>query len=224
MHDKQTSILFVDDEPTMREMMAMLLSDEGYEVLTAVDGFDALAQLRTATPKLIISDLNMPRMSGFEFLSVVRRRFPAIPVIAISGAYDHGETLPEGVIADAFYPKSRCHPDELMRTVAELIASPVARATNYRPCCPPAVQTSRIVSNHDGTSMIMLTCPECLRAFPNGDAHEAGHGTQVAECKFCSTPVHYVVGASREPTLQRPPHSYGGGSESASLNWEPQSL
>jgi len=218
MHDTQASILFVDDEPCMREMVAMLLSEEGYKVLTAADGLDALAQLRSVTPNLIISDLNMPRMSGFEFLSVVRRRFPSIPVIAISGAYDHGETLPDGVIADAFYPKSRCHPDELMRTVAELIASPVARATNYRPCYPHAVQTSRTVSRHDGTSTIMLTCPECLRAFADENIHEAGFGTQVAECAYCSTPVHYMVGVSREPALQRPPHSYGGASESASLN------
>jgi CheY-like chemotaxis protein len=218
MHDTQASILVVDDEPGMREMVAMLLSEEGYEVLTAVDGLDALAQLRSVTPNLIISDLNMPRMSGFEFLSVVRRRFPSVPVIAISGAYEHGETLPDGVIADAFYPKSRCHPDELMRTVAELIGSPVARATNYRPCYPPAVQTSRIVSSHDGTSTIMLTCPECLRAFSSGNIREAGHGTQAAECVYCLTPVHYMVGVSREPTLQMPPQSYGGVGESASLN------
>jgi len=218
MHDTQASILFEDDEPCMREMVAMLLNEEGYEVLTAVDGLDALAQLRSVTPNLIISDLNMPRMSGLEFLSVVRRRFPAIPVIAMSGAYDHGDALPAGVMADAFYPKSRCHPDELMRTVAELIATPIARATNYRPCRPPAVQTSRIVRNHDGTSTIMLTCPECLRAFANGEIQEEGHGTQVAECKFCSTPVHYMVGVSREPTLQMPPHSYGGVSEPAVLN------
>ena len=83
---QRARILFVDDEPGMREMVAMLLSEEGYEVLTAVDGLDALAQLRSVTPNLILSDLNMPRMSGFEFLSVVRRRFPSIPVIAISGA------------------------------------------------------------------------------------------------------------------------------------------
>ena len=102
MHDTRASILFVDDEPCMREMVAMLLSEEGYEVLTAVDGLDALAQLRSVTPNLIVSDLNMPRMSGVEFLSVVRRRSPAIPVIAMSGAYDHGDALPAGVMADAF--------------------------------------------------------------------------------------------------------------------------
>jgi CheY-like chemotaxis protein len=218
MHDTKASILFVDDEPCMREMVAMLLSEEGYQVLTAVDGFDALAQLRSVTPNLIISDLNMPRMSGLEFLSVVRRRFPAIPVIAMSGAYDHGDVLPAGVMADAFYPKSRCHPDELMRTVAELIETPITRATNYRPCRPPAVQMSRTVTNADGSARITLTCSDCLRAFSVSDVGENSHGNQEAECVFCSTPVHYMVGVSREPTLQMPPHSYGGVSESALLN------
>ena len=75
-------------------------------------------RLGKAASDLIISDLNMPQMSGFEFLSVVRRRFPDIPVIAVSGAYDSGDQVPGGVIADAFYSKGRHHPEELLRTVA----------------------------------------------------------------------------------------------------------
>ena len=57
---------------------------------------------------IILSDLNMPRMSGFEFLSLVRRRFPAIRysirVIAMSGAFS-GDDIPPGIAADAFYEK-----------------------------------------------------------------------------------------------------------------------
>jgi len=52
-------VLFVDDEPSMREIMAILLHEDGYEVLTANDGLDALAKIRASTPDLIISDLNM---------------------------------------------------------------------------------------------------------------------------------------------------------------------
>ena len=124
----KAAILFVDDEPCMRELMAMILNEEGYEVATAIDGFDGLVQLRNAIPDLIISDLQMPRMSGVEFLSVVRHRFPAIPVLAISGSFDTEEFSPAGVMADAFYPKSRCHPDELMQTIHELM---------YRQLKPP---------------------------------------------------------------------------------------
>src|SRR5690242_18477686 len=96
-------VLVVDDEPLIRQTMAMMLTDVGYAVTTAVDGFDALLQIKASMPSLIISDLNMPQMSGFEFLSVVRRRFPHIAVIAMSGAYHCGDSVPGGVIADAFY-------------------------------------------------------------------------------------------------------------------------
>jgi CheY-like chemotaxis protein len=116
----------------MREMMAILLNEEGYEVSTASDGLDALAQLRTSTPDLIISDVNMPRMSGIELLSEVRRRFPAIPLIAMSETHEIGND--PDLIADAFYPKARCNADELLGTVASLIRTPVERPTNSGQC------------------------------------------------------------------------------------------
>src|ERR1700751_5734042 len=80
-------LLVVDDEPSLRDTLQTSLSMQGYEVRVARDGFDALAQMRGALPDLILTDLKMPNMSGFEFLSVVRRRFPQIPTIAISGEF-----------------------------------------------------------------------------------------------------------------------------------------
>src|SRR5579864_1090209 len=110
-------ILLVDDEASIRDSVAMLLTSAGYDVASAKDGFDALLHLKKVIPDVIISDLNMPQMSGFEFLSVVRRRFPELPVIAMSGAYEEGSAVPGGVIADAFYAKGRSHPEALFRTV-----------------------------------------------------------------------------------------------------------
>jgi CheY-like chemotaxis protein len=71
-------ILIVDDDQSIRATVAMLLADEGYEVSAAEDGFDALLQMKSKVPELVVSDLNMPHMSGFEFLSVIRRRFPQV--------------------------------------------------------------------------------------------------------------------------------------------------
>jgi len=73
-------------------------------VLLAADGFEGLIALKQSLPDIIISDLSMPNMNGFEFLSVVRRRFPVIPVIVISGEFC-SKTVPESVLADAFLPK-----------------------------------------------------------------------------------------------------------------------
>lgn len=68
-------VLLVDDDQSIRESITLLLISSGYDVSTAEDGFTALQQLRRTLPDLIVSDLNMPQMSGYELLSVVRRRF-----------------------------------------------------------------------------------------------------------------------------------------------------
>ena len=98
-------ILLVDDDPIIRQVGEDLLKSEGYEVLCAEDGFDALVALKRSLPDIIISDLRMPNMNGFEFLSVVRRRFPTVPVIVISGEFS-GVDVPESVLADAFFQKA----------------------------------------------------------------------------------------------------------------------
>jgi CheY-like chemotaxis protein len=172
--------------------MALILSEEGYEVSTAEDGLDALVRLRSFVPDLIISDLHMPRMSGFEFLSVVRRRFPAIPVIAISGAYDLNESSAAGVTADAFYPKGRCHPDELFRTIRELLYEPLKRPTNYHPCHPPRVQVARYSVDGGGVASLLLTCIECLRAFSVANVWGAGESDLMARCPSCRAQVQFT--------------------------------
>ena len=112
-------ILVVDDEEHIREISSALLSTLGYEVHTAVDGFAALVALRRSLPDVIISDLKMPNMSGFELLSIVRRRFPQVPVIAISGEYNG--IAPAGLIADAFFTKAGYTPEQLFQKIAELL-------------------------------------------------------------------------------------------------------
>src|SRR6476620_12746644 len=91
-------ILVVDDNSSVRETRALVLATKQYDVSTAKDGLDALLQLKSAAPDLLLCDLEMPRMSGFELLSVVRRRFPAMGVIAMSGSYE-SELVPAGVLA-----------------------------------------------------------------------------------------------------------------------------
>src|SRR4051812_44057860 len=165
-------ILVVDDERNVRDTTALVLRSAGYDVNTAEDGFDALLQMRNAVPDVIISDLNMPQMSGFEFLSVVRRRFPEIPVIAISGAYECGTQVPGGIIADAFVAKGRHRPEELLRSVAELITTRTKWAANHREQSAP-VWIPRNGNDAHGVPFIVVTCTECLRSFPLSVVREA---------------------------------------------------
>ena len=120
-------ILVVDDEPLIRETAKMILEAEGYEVLTAADGLDGLHSLSQSLPDLIISDLNMPRMTGVEFLAVVRQRFPHLATIAMSGGYSSGER-PAGILADAFLQKGNYTIKELSHEVGKLLAASPLRS------------------------------------------------------------------------------------------------
>jgi CheY-like chemotaxis protein len=185
-------ILVADDEPIVREGLAMLLTAHGYDVTTAAHGFDALLQIRSVKPELIISDLNMPQMSGFELLSVLRRRYPEILVLAMSGAYESGDHVPGGIIADAFYAKGLQHPQFLLRTVADLIRTKTERAiTHQRQSAPVWIPRN----GHDsrGLPFVVLTCTECLRSFPMTVLHEGLQEIQETRCLFCQTPVRYII-------------------------------
>ena len=104
MPDAKVKLLIVGDDMSIRTSLSVILTGFGYRVRSSADGFSALLELRQELPDIILSDLNMPGMSGFELLSVVRRRFPAIQVIAMSASFS-GDGVPPGVAADAFYEK-----------------------------------------------------------------------------------------------------------------------
>ena len=70
-------VLLVDDEPLVRKLISRYLVAAGYVVRVAVDGLDAIGKLRAGPLDLIISDLKMPRMSGFELLDGSPQTLPA---------------------------------------------------------------------------------------------------------------------------------------------------
>jgi CheY-like chemotaxis protein len=185
-------ILLVDDDESVRNTIAMLLTSAGYDVAAANDGFEALLHLKRVLPDVIVSDLNMPHMSGFEFLSVVRRRFPEIPVIAMSGAYQKSSIVPGGVIADGFYAKGCSHPEDLFSTVADLISTSAAREAAHRKESAP-VWIPRNGKDSNGVPYIVVTCTECLRSFPLNVAEEASPEVRETPCLFCRSVVRYII-------------------------------
>ena len=120
-------ILVVDDEPSIRESLGMLLMAVGYDVAIAENGAHAVSQLSRTVPALMVADLNMPQMSGIELISHVRSRYPSISIVVMSGDYQ-GKTAPASIIADGFYPKGE-HPHSLLTTIASLIATNPARGS-----------------------------------------------------------------------------------------------
>lgn len=175
-------ILFVDDDSSLRETSALILKTFGYEVRTAEDGFQALVELRFSLPDLIVTDLRMPNMNGFELLSIVRQRFPHIPVIAISGEFaEGGETC---LLADVFLQKGHYRPDELVGKIVELIEQSPLRPHIRK----PEKASVWVPVNEKGS--FVLTCPECLRSFSEPHA-ESTEDVGEAECPACTTKVSF---------------------------------
>jgi CheY-like chemotaxis protein len=104
MPDRKASILIVEDEESVRSSLAEILKIVGHRVRYAADGLAALVEINQEIPEVLLSVLNMPGMSGFELLPLVRLRFPVLRVIAMSGAFS-GSQVPRDVTADGSYAK-----------------------------------------------------------------------------------------------------------------------
>jgi CheY-like chemotaxis protein len=123
----QRQVLVVDDNPAIRACITTMLESAGYDVAEAEDGLEALLLISKSTPDVVVSDLNMPRMSGFDLLPEVHRRFPQIVTIAMSGAYRNANEVPPEVMAHGFYAKG-APPRSLIGTLAQLLDAGPARS------------------------------------------------------------------------------------------------
>ena len=81
-----THILVVDDDNRARTAVRIVLEDQGFAVAEAQNGNEALEAVRTQPPGLILCDIFMPLKDGFETIRQLRRDFPAIPIVAMSGS------------------------------------------------------------------------------------------------------------------------------------------
>ena len=140
-------------------MLSETLEECGYSVRSAVGGLEALIEIRRRAPDILLSDLNMPGMSGFELLSIVRRRHPKIRVIAMSASYPRGVIL-QGVATDAFYEKDATSVAQLLLIVNAVRNEPESQL--LRASTPVWIPKPSIVPA--AGSSAPFACPECLRA------------------------------------------------------------
>ena len=94
------SILIVDDEEMMRNLLNRILSREGYKIMSAEDGVVALEVLKAEKVDIILSDMKMPRMNGFELLKIVKKEYPKIGVIIMT-AYGDTYTVKDALLLGA---------------------------------------------------------------------------------------------------------------------------
>jgi CheY-like chemotaxis protein len=83
-------VLIVEDDPDVREFMELLVSSSGYETMTAADGQEALAKMHQRKPCMVLLDLQMPRMDGWEFRErqLQEPALAKVPVVCVTAFYD----------------------------------------------------------------------------------------------------------------------------------------
>ncbi len=118
MVDARGPVLVVDDEPDIVDFLTTVLADEGYRIEQARDGLEALSKMHEVRPSLVILDLMMPRMSGFEVLDTMRaagnKKRPSVIVLSAKSTHqDILTALEKG--ADDFIPKPFDLEDLLLR-------------------------------------------------------------------------------------------------------------
>jgi len=85
---KKSSVLVVDDEDSLRTVLSNELSNEGYEVRNAADGDAAISELQKNQYDLVLLDIKMPRMNGFEVLKFIKEGHPKTKVVMLTGFAD----------------------------------------------------------------------------------------------------------------------------------------
>ena len=120
MNAKKQRILVVDDQPKVLRFIEIDLKLRGFEVITSTSGNEALELARSLEPDIMLLDIVMPDISGFEVLSRLRT-FTQLPVIAFSASPgNQGDALRHG--ANDFMDKP-FHPDEMVTRIKTLLSS-----------------------------------------------------------------------------------------------------
>lgn len=188
MVDTKHDILIVDDDLSVRLSLSFLLGKGGYTPRLAENGLEALARIQEQVPHILLSDLNMPKMSGFELLALVRSRFPQIQVIAMSGEFS-GTGIPPGVAADAFYEKGNS--PRLLLTIVDTMRqseSPVLIHTPYPLASAWAPRNGKLFP---GKLNATIFCPECRRTFSLTIGETTSELCETT-CAYCGVSICYV--------------------------------
>ena len=116
-------VLVIDDSKTIRRSAENLLSKEGYDVITATDGFDALAKIADSRPEIIFVDIMMPRLDGYQTCALIKNNseFKATPVVMLSSKDGLFDKAKGRIVGSDRYITKPFSKEELLGTIKTLV-------------------------------------------------------------------------------------------------------
>lgn len=196
-----TKILLVEDDKSLREIYGVRLLAEGYDIVSAGDGEEALAMAIKERPNLIVSDVMMPKISGFDMLDILRsttetRGIKVIMMTALSS--EDQRRRGEQLGADRYLVKSQVGIEDVVRTVHEVLAdghlTPEQRTVDKR---EPQVHTQPVQNPSQGAS-IPVTGQPMSQLSPQGQGSLASQQPVVTQSGV-HIPQHQPLQTSARP-------------------------
>ena len=138
----QATLLIIEDDPLMRQSLAVFLENGGFHILQAGNGRASLEIFQQQNPDLLILDLQLPGMSGIEFLAAIINDLPVVPIIVVSGTGTRDD-----IVAT------------LKLGVWDYLAKPIV---------DPAVLEQAVISTHQGRLYDAAVVDSCLALFADG--------------------------------------------------------
>ena len=151
-------ILIIDDDTSLRRVLEYNLQEEGYEVVTAADGEAGLALFAECSPALVVTDLKMPGISGFQVLATIKERSPATLVIVITafGAID------TAIEASASRNCARSRVLGTIPTCGNVIRNAHTNWTSSRSLIVNSGRNPPAAGRKRGTLTAICACQQCL--------------------------------------------------------------
>ncbi len=117
------TIMVVDDSPSVRQMMSFTLENAGYAVVEAEDGEDALKKLVGSTVNMIVTDLNMPNINGFELIRSIRSKsdHKYIPIVVLTTEYHESKKKKSKEAGATGWITKPFKPDQLLDVIKRVI-------------------------------------------------------------------------------------------------------
>ncbi len=120
---RSVRVLVIDDSKTIRRSAENLLTKEGYDVITATDGFDALAKIADSRPEIIFVDIMMPRLDGYQTCALIKNNseFKATPVVMLSSKDGLFDKAKGRIVGSDRYITKPFSKEELLGTIRTLV-------------------------------------------------------------------------------------------------------
>lgn len=205
-----SKVMVVEDDASLREIYSIRIAAEGYEVVSAGDGEEALAMAVREKPDLILSDVMMPKISGFDMLDILRStpETSAIKVVMMTAlSAEDQRQRGERLGADRYLVKSQVGIEDVVNTIHEVLgdkgqAAPTETSSPAAPVTPP--ETTSAVPSQPGSAQAdtLSTAPaDGQTPAPTPAPAPAGSPAPVETPAPANTPAPVEPSAPAEPPI-----------------------